>query len=99
MLDPRSLAQRTEASPRLPEGTPDAFSVTVVGGRAVSWDVTLAAPPTIRAMNPEQERLGDFRIPQRGLFVIGRALFEPLDPIRHRCETHAEDAVVRQEGS
>jgi hypothetical protein len=38
----------------------------------------------------EQEHLGDFWIPQRGLFVIGRAFFEPLDPARHRCEVHAE---------
>jgi len=35
---------------------------------------------------PEQERLGDFWIPQRGLFVIGRAFFEPLDPSQHTCE-------------
>jgi hypothetical protein len=38
----------------------------------------------------EQEHLGDFWIPQRGLFVIGRAFFEPFDPARHRCEVHAE---------
>lgn len=141
----------------------NAFSVEVDGGRAVQWDVRLAAPPAIRAMNamasimpdalwhneavlramgvmasrmlgagrmvlagrapsgqhfvanplvawtipssrariegvdigelgplPEQEHLGDFWIPQRGLFVIGRAFFEPLDPTRHRCEVHAE---------
>jgi hypothetical protein len=141
----------------------NAFSVEVDGGRAVQWDVRLAAPPAIRAMNamasimpnalwhndltlramgamarrllgtgrmaltgrapsgqhfvanplvawsipssharvegvdvgepgplPEQERLGDFWIPQRGLFVIGRAFFEPFDPARHRCEVHAE---------
>jgi hypothetical protein len=142
---------------------PDAFTVSVDEGRALAWDVTLAAPATIRAMNamahamPEgwwhnhavlramgvmargllgtgrlgltgrapsgqtfvanplvawtipasrarvegvdigapgplaqQDHLGDFWIPQRGLFVIGRAFFEPLDPARHRCETHAE---------
>jgi len=141
----------------------DAFTVDVEGGRAVRWDVELAAPLAIRAMNlmasrmpealwrsdtvlhamgamasrllgagrmvlsgtapsgqhyvanplvawtipvsrawvdgvdlgeigplTEQEHLGDFWIPQRGLFVIGRAFFEPLDPTRHRCETHAE---------
>jgi hypothetical protein len=140
-----------------------AFSVEVDGGRVVRWDVRLAAPPSIRAMNvlasimpdalwhnevalramgamarrmlgtgrmvlagrapsgqhfnanplvawaipssrarvegvdigelgplPEQEHLGDFWIPQRGLFVIGQAFFEPLDPTRHRCEVHAE---------
>jgi len=141
----------------------DAFSVDVDGGRAVRWDVQLAAPFAIRAMNLmasampdalwrnetvlhamgamasrmlgagrmvlagrapsgqhfianplvawtipssracidgvdvgdlgpllEQAHLGDFWIPQRGLFVIGRAFFEPLDTTRHRCETHAE---------
>lgn len=141
----------------------NSFSVDVDGGKAVQWDVTLASPPAIRAMNamasimpkamwrneaalramgvmarrllgtgrmalaglapsgqrfianplvawtipssrariegveagelgplPDQERLGDFWIPQRGLFVIGQAFFEPLDPARHRCEVHAE---------
>ncbi len=136
----------------------DSFSVEVDGGRAVQWDVTLAAPAAIRAMNamaglmpealwrnetmlramevvarrllgagrmalagrapsgqhfianplvawtipasrarvdgvdvgepgpiPEQDRLGDFWIPQRGLFVVGRAFFEPFDPARHVC--------------
>jgi hypothetical protein len=142
---------------------PDRFSVAVDGGRAVRWDVMLASPIAIRAMNAmarampegwwrtpavlrgmgamagtllgagrvvlegrapsgqhfianplvawtigssraeidgadvgatgplaEQEHLGDFWIPQRGLFVIGRAMFEPLDPARHRCEVHAD---------
>ena len=140
-----------------------AVSVEVDDGRAVQWDVRLAEPPAIRAMNvmasmmPDamwhnevvlramgamashmlgagrmvlsgrvpsgqhftanplvawtipsssaridgvdigapgsllvQEHLGDFWIPQRGLFVVGRAFFEPLDPTRHHCETHAE---------
>jgi hypothetical protein len=31
-----------------------------------------------------QARLGDFWIPQRGLFAVGRAFFEPADPSRHR---------------
>lgn len=142
---------------------PDRFTVSVDGGRAVEWEVTLAAPAKIRAMNamarrmpqgwwrnravlramglmargllgtgrmwltgrapsrqwfvanplaawtipesrarvggvdvgepgpiPEQEHLADFWIPQRGLFVVGRAFFEPLDPTRHLIETHAE---------
>jgi hypothetical protein len=140
-----------------------AFSVEVDGGRAIQWDVRLAAPLAIRAMNvmasmmpealwhnqtvlramgsmanrmlgagrmvlagrvpsgqhfianplvawtipssraridgmdvgdpgplPVQEHLGDFWIPQRGLFVIGRAFFEPFDPTRHRSDPHAE---------
>ena len=32
---------------------------------------------------PVQTRLGDFWIPQRGIFAIGRAFLEPLDPARH----------------
>jgi hypothetical protein len=32
---------------------------------------------------PVQTRLGDFWIPQRGMFVLGHAFFEPLDPARH----------------
>jgi hypothetical protein len=38
---------------------------------------------------PEQARLGDFWIPQRGIFVIGRAFFEPLDTRRHLSVTSA----------
>lgn len=38
---------------------------------------------------PYQERLGDFWIPQRGLFVIGRTTFEPFDRTRHRLQTRA----------
>ena len=34
-----------------------------------------------------QTRLGDFWIPQRGIFAIGRAFFEPLDPARHALAT------------
>jgi hypothetical protein len=32
---------------------------------------------------PVQAKLGDFWIPQRGLFVIGSAFFEMFDPSRH----------------
>jgi hypothetical protein len=38
---------------------------------------------------PVQTRLGDFWIPQRGIFAIGRAYFEPLDPARHALTTVA----------
>jgi hypothetical protein len=31
----------------------------------------------------EQAKLGDFWIPQRGLFAMGRTFFEPFDPLRH----------------
>ena len=40
---------------------------------------------------PEQTRLGDFWIPQCGIFAIGRAYFEPLDPARHAVVTTAPD--------
>ena len=32
---------------------------------------------------PVQTSLGDFWIPQRGIFAIGSSFFEPLDPARH----------------
>ncbi len=32
---------------------------------------------------PRPIRLGDFWLPQTGLFAIGRAYFEPFDPQRH----------------
>jgi hypothetical protein len=40
---------------------------------------------------PEQARLGDFWIPQRGLFAIGRAFFEPADPSRHHLVAQAQE--------
>jgi len=36
---------------------------------------------------PVQAQLGDFWIPQRGLFVIGSAFMESFDPARHRLTT------------
>ena len=36
---------------------------------------------------PLQTRLGDFWLPQRGIFAIGLAFFEPLDPARHALTT------------
>ncbi len=38
---------------------------------------------------PEQARLGDFWMPQRGLFMIGSAMFEAFDPTRHVLATTA----------
>lgn len=32
---------------------------------------------------PAQAFIGDFAIPQRGMFVVGRAFFEPFDAARH----------------
>src|SRR5918998_3566194 len=36
---------------------------------------------------PAQTRLGDFWLPQRGIFAIGRGFFEALDPARHALTT------------
>lgn len=156
------LRRAVQASIEIRWTHPDSFTVVVDGGQEMEWEVTLAAPAPIRAMNamarlmpeawwrnpfvlramgvmasgmlgigrmrlagiapsgqafvanpviawvipssrarirgvdagepgplPEQAHLGDFWIPQRGLFVVGRAYFEPLDPSRHRRETHA----------
>lgn len=38
---------------------------------------------------PKQAHLGDFWVPQRGLFAIGRAFFEPADPRRHHLVLQA----------
>jgi hypothetical protein len=70
--------QRFEANPLVAWTIP--FSFARVDGADVG------RPGPLR----EQEHLADFWIPQRGLFVVGRTFFEPLDPARHRCETHAE---------
>jgi hypothetical protein len=32
---------------------------------------------------PVQDRLGDFWIPQRGIFMVGSSLFEPFNPATH----------------
>ncbi len=60
------------------------------------WMVTAA---TLRsgervATQPEpanpQARLGDFRMPQRGILAIGNSAFEPLDPARHSVAVSME---------
>jgi hypothetical protein len=48
---------------------------------------------------PDQARLGDFWIPQRGLFAIGRAFFEPADPARHHLVAQAEPAEAFTNGA
>jgi len=42
----------------------------------------------------QQARLGDFWIPQRGLFVIGRTFFEPFDAVRHLEVASRETAAA-----
>ena len=33
---------------------------------------------------PEQTRLGDFWLPQRGIFAVGEGSYEEFDPTRHQ---------------
>lgn len=40
---------------------------------------------------PRQVRLGDFWLPNAGLFAIGRAFYEPFDPLRHRAAVRGDD--------
>lgn len=54
--------------------------------RAVLHGVPFGEPGPVRP----QAVLGDFAVPQRGLFSLGRAFFEPFDPDRHLA------AVTRQ---
>ncbi|MGW0176196.1 hypothetical protein ACWDUM_20420 [Rhodococcus sp. NPDC003322] len=39
-----------------------------------------------------QDRLGDFWLPQRGMFAVGNADFESFDPARHRTVLSSETA-------
>lgn len=69
---------------RLPSGqrflaNPMAFWL-VESSRAVIEGVDIGPPGPL----PAQARIGDFWIPRRGLFMIGRALMEPLEASRHR---------------
>ncbi len=42
---------------------------------------------------PEQARLGDFWIPQRGIFAFGASFFQPLDPTLHLHSTPHRDLL------
>ncbi len=63
--------QRFVANPRL--------VWTIASSRATIRGESLGSPGPLAS----QARLGDFWIPQRGLFVVGRAFFEPFDADRH----------------
>lgn len=52
---------------------------TIARTTARIGDTDLGLPGRLAA----QARLGDFWIPQRGLFAVGRAFFETFDPARH----------------
>jgi hypothetical protein len=63
-----SNGQHFQANPKVMWVIPESHAE--VGGRELG---PLGPAPT-------PGRLGDFRIPQRGVFVMGRAFFEPFDP-------------------
>jgi hypothetical protein len=46
----------------------------------------------VGALHP-QARLGDFMIPQKGIFAIGGAMFDVFDPARHAAVATNEEAV------
>ena len=46
---------------------------------------------------PEQAKVGDFRIPQRGLLAVGSVYFTPLDPVRHSTRLVMSPAKAGQE--
>ena len=72
---------------RLPNGqtyiaSPSMFWL-IDESRAVIGDVGLGRPAPL----PEQGRLGEFLIPQRGIFAVTSAYIESLDPVRHLTVT------------
>jgi hypothetical protein len=64
--------QHFQAAPRLVWAVTN--STALVGGHDIG-------PP---GPLPHQDRLGDFSLPQRGLFAVGTARFDNHDPTRHR---------------
>jgi hypothetical protein len=44
---------------------------------------------------PRQARLGDFWLPQRGIFAVGEASFEEFDPSRHQAPRPATRGAKR----
>jgi hypothetical protein len=67
--------QRFIANPRL--------LWSVASSTAVLGNVNLGCPCPL----DKQERLGDFWIPNRGIFAAGQGYFEPFDAARHQTDT------------
>jgi hypothetical protein len=63
--------------------------VWAVAGSSARLDGTDLGPP---GPLPVQDRLGDFWLPQRGVFAVGGAAFEAYDPTRHRPATAGRPA-------
>jgi hypothetical protein len=75
--------QRFRLAPRLMWEVAD--SRAVIGGHDIGTPGPLAT----------QARLGDFRLPQRGVCVVGSGRFDTFDPTRHRHGTHtASDCLA-----
>jgi hypothetical protein len=68
---PSPNGQHFQAAPRLLWAVTN--STALVGGHDIG-------PP---GPLPHQDRLGDFWLPQRGLFAVGTARFDTYDPTRH----------------
>src|SRR5207249_1623610 len=64
---------------------------TIPRGTARIGGTDLGRPGTLK----RQARLGDVWIPQRGLFVVGRAFFEPFDAARHLAVASSEASAAR----
>jgi len=63
---------------------------TIARGTASVGETDLGQPGPL----PDQARLGDFWIPQRGLFAVGRAFFESFDPARHLAIASRETSAA-----
>ena len=63
----------------------------VLDSRAVLAGTDLGLPGPVAP----QAQLGDFWIPQRGMFAIGHAYFESFDPVRHSARTARTRATMR----
>jgi hypothetical protein len=64
---------------------------TIARGTARIGDTDLGPPGPLSL----QAHLGDFWIPQRGLFAVGRAFFESFDPARHVAVPSRESGAAQ----
>ena len=60
----------------------------IAATRAAIDGESFGSPSPVRP----QARLGDFWIPQRGIFALGRAYFDPFDPARHSSSVVASES-------
>ena len=64
---------------------------SVADSTAVVNGVDLGQPGPL----PEQARLGDFWLPQRGIFSVGETSLEDFDPSRHKAARPAPRLATR----